>query len=322
MRRRRFLVGLGALAVAPAARGRAHATIGYFSSRSAAAEAPLFAWFGEGLAELGFAMGRNLSIERRFSEGRDGRLPALATELLARNVDLLVPTDRPSAMAAKAATATVPIVFASGGDPVEFGLVASFARPGGNATGVAILTTSMGPKRLELLCEVLPPSAVVAFLYYSASAVAAQQVEEVRQVAAQAGRRILALGAATEAELEGAFAAMRANEVGGFLTSANLYFQVHARRIVALAQHYAIPGMYEWPEFVAEGGLMSYSTSRAEALRLAGRYAARVLTGEKPANLPVIEPTRLELAINLRTAQALGITLPPALLARADEVIE
>jgi len=325
IRRREFITLLGGTAAWPlAARAQQAATplIGYFSGRSPEAEAPLLGAFRRGLEETGYLAGRNIAIEFRFSDGQDDQLPALAADLVRRRVAVLVATDRPSALAAKAATATIPIVFTSGADAVEMGLVASLNRPGGNATGVNIFTTELGPKRLELLRQLLPNAGTIAFVVNPNSAFTGRQVSELRTAAAALGQEILVLNAGSEQEIDEAFATMVERRVAAVLYPASLFFQVRQEQLVALAARHAIPAMYEWREFVTAGGLMSYSTNRAEAFRQAGIYTGRVLKGANPADLPVVQSIRFEFVINLKTAKALGITIPGDLLSLADEVIE
>src|SRR5262249_22188170 len=326
-RRRQFITLLGGAAAAwpLAARAQQPAMpmIGYFSGRSPDAEAPLRAPFLKALEELGFAAGRNFAtIEYRFAEGHDERLPMLAAELVRQQVAMLVATDRPSAVAARAATATIPIVFTSGFDPVRLGLVASFNRPGGNATGVSLLITDLGPKRLGLLRELLPKQGTIAFVVNPNSASTPYQIQEIQAAAQAGGQPLLVVSVGTEEEVDKAFATMAERNVAGVLYGATLFFQVISKRLVALAAHYRIPALYEWREFVTAGGLMSYSTDRNEVGREAGIYAGRILKGEKPADLPVVQSSRFEFVINLRTAKALGLDLPLHLLQHADEVIE
>jgi putative tryptophan/tyrosine transport system substrate-binding protein len=325
MRRRDFIALIGGAAVTWPLAARAQQAmpvIGYFSSRSSGAEGPIRGPFLKALEESGFAAGRNVSIEYRFAEGRDERLPLLAADLVARQVAMLVATDRPSALAAKEATKTVPIVFTSGLDPVQIGLVASFNRPGGNATGVALLSTELGPKRLGLVRELLPKPGTIAFVVNPNSATTSFQVKEMQAAAQAVGQSLLVVEAGTEEQFDKVFAMMAERNVAAILYGANLFFQVIGERLVALAARYRIPALYEWREFVTAGGLMSYSTDRNEFGRVAGSYAGRILKGEKPADLPVVQSSRFEFVINLRTAKALGIEIPPSLLARADEVIE
>jgi len=325
MKRREFISFIGGAAVWPlAARAQQPAmpVIGYFSGRSPEAEAPILDAFRKGLEETGYLAGQNIAIEFRFSDGQDDQLPALAAELVRRRVAVLVATDRPSALAAKAATATIPIVFTSGADAVEIGLVASLNRPGGNATGVNIFTTELGPKRLELLRQLLPNAGTIAFIVNPNSATTGRQVSELQTAAAALGQQILVLNAGSEKEIDEAFATIVERRVAAVLYPASLFFQVRQEQLVALAARHSIPAMYEWREFVTAGGLMSYSTNRTEAFRQAGIYTGRVLKGANPAELPVMQSIRFELVINLKTAKALGIKISGDLLSLADEVIE
>jgi putative tryptophan/tyrosine transport system substrate-binding protein len=325
LKRREFITLLGGAAVGwplVARAQQAMPVIGYFSGRSPDAEAPLRVPFLKALEELGFAAGRNFAIEYRFAEGHDERLPMLAAELVRRQVAMLVATDRPSAVAARGATATIPIVFTSGFDPVRLGLVASFNRPGGNATGVSLLTTDLGPKRLGLLRELLPKQGTIAFVVNANSASTPYQIQEMQAAAQAVGQPLLVVSVSTEDEVDQAFTTMAERNVAAVLYGATLFFQVISERLVALAARYRIPALYEWREFVTAGGLMSYSTDRNEVGREAGTYAGRILKGEKPADLPVVQSSRFEFVINLKTAKALGLEVPPTLLARADEVIE
>jgi putative ABC transport system substrate-binding protein len=278
--------------------------------------------FLRALEELGFASGRNVAIEYRFAEGRDERLPLLAAELVRREVAILVATDRPSALAAKAATGMIPIVFTVGLDPVQAGLVVSFSRPGPNATGVSILTVELGPKRLGLVRELMRQPGTIAFMVNANAASTPFQVQEMEAAAQTVGQPLLVVSVGTEEEVDRAFTTMAERNVAAVIYGATLFFQVISERLVALAARYRIPALYEWREFVTAGGLMSYSTNRNEIGREAGSYAGRILKGEKPAELPVVQSSRFELVINLKTAKALGLEIPPTLLARADEVIE
>jgi putative ABC transport system substrate-binding protein len=278
--------------------------------------------FLKALEESGFAAGRNVAIEYLFSEGRDEQLPALAAELVRRQVAMLIATDRPSASAARAATATIPIIFTSGVDPVQLGLAASFNRPGGNATGMFMLTTELGPKRLELLREVLPTPGTIAFVVNPNNAATPFQIQEMQAAAQAIGQPLVVVNIGAENQIDQAFATMAERNVAAILYGTTLFFQVISERLVARAARYRIPALYEWREFVTVGGLMSYSTDRNEAGRTAGSYAGRILKGEKPADLPVVQSSRFEFVINLKTAKALSLAIPPTLLARADEVIE
>ncbi|MET0925200.1 MAG: ABC transporter substrate-binding protein [Xanthobacteraceae bacterium] len=331
MRRREFITLIAGAAAAPsllwpfAARAQQPGgmpVIGYFSGRSPETEAPIRTPFLKALETAGFAAGRNVAIEYRFAEGRVERFPVLAAELVRRQVAMLVATDRPSAVAAKAATATIPIVFTSGLDPVQIGLVASFNRPGGNATGVSLFSTVLGPKRLGLLRELLPQPGTIAFFVNPENTATPLQVTDMQAAAQAVGQPLLIFNAGTEVQVDKAFAAMAERKVAAILYGADVWFQVVTERLVALAARYRIPALYEWREFVTAGGLMSYSTDRTEFGLQAGIYAGRILKGEKPADLPVVQSAKFELVINLKTAKALGLTIPPSLLARADEVIE
>jgi putative ABC transport system substrate-binding protein len=326
MKRREFITLLGGTVIAwpLAARAQRQAVpvIGYFSGRSPEAEAPLRVPFLKALETSGFTVGSNVAIEYRFAEGQDDLLPLLAAELVRRQVAMLVATDRPSAQAAKAATETIPIVFTSGFDPVQLGLVASINRPGGNATGVSLFTTELGPKRLGLLRELLPDPGTIAFVVNPNNALTPLQAKEMQAAAQAVGQPLLVVSVGTEEQADKAFASMAERKVAAILYGTTLFFQVISERLVALAARYRIPALYEWREFVTAGGLMSYSTDRTEVGREAGRYAGRILKGEKPADLPVVQSSRFEFVINLKTAKALGVAIPPTLLAQADEVIE
>ena len=312
----------GPWSLASSAQQASMPVIGYFSGRSPDTEAPIRVPFLKALEGSGFVIGRNIAIEYRFAEGRDERLPELAAELVRRQVAILVATDRPSATAARAATATIPIVFTSGFDPVQIDLAASFNRPGGNATGVNLLTTELGPKRLALVRELLPKPGTIAFVVNKNSGMTPFQIQEMQASAQAVGQPLLVVSVDTEEEIDKAFAMMAERNVAVVLYGATLFFQVISERLVALAAHYRIPALYEWREFVTTGGLMSYSTDRNEVGREAGIYAGRILKGEKPADLPIVQSSRFELVINLKTAKAFGLDMPPTLLARADEVIE
>jgi putative ABC transport system substrate-binding protein len=324
--RRRDLLGSAAAAAALAPFGGAAQPglpiIGYLSNGSAESDASLRTALLEGLEKAGFVVGRNVAIEYRFADGYPDRLPSLAAELIGLPAALLVATGAPAAGAAKKATATVPIVFTSGGDPVASGLVDSLARPGGNATGTHSFGVDIYPKKLELLREILPQPGLIAFLVGPQTPGTPAMLRLVETAAQTAGQPILVLHGRNEDEIDKAFAAMGERQVRGLLFGASQYFQVIADKLIALAARYRIPASYEWREFVVAGGLMSYSGSRREVMRLAGDYAGRMLKGAAPADLPVIQSTRFELVINLETAKALGLTIPNTVLMRADEVIE
>src|SRR5215475_4440550 len=303
MKRREFITLLGSAAAAwpLAVHGQQAAmpVIGYFSGRSPEAEAPIRVPFLKALEGSGFAVERKIAIEYRFAEGQDERLPVLAAELVRRQVAMLVATD-----------------------PVQAGLVASLNRPGGNATGVSLFTAELGPKRLGLFRELLPKQGTIAFMVNANSASTPYQIQEMQSAAQAVGQPLLVVSVGTEEEVDKAFATMAERNVAGVLYGATLFFQVISARLVALAAHYRIPALYEWREFVTAGGLMSYSTDRNEVGREAGLYAGRILKGEKPADLPVVQSSRFEFVINLKTAKALGLDLALHLLQHADEVIE
>src|SRR5262249_46039999 len=291
-RRREFITVLSGVAAWPLqarAQQPAMRVIGYFSGRSPDAEVPLRVPFLKALAESSFTVGRNVALEYRFAGGRGERLPALAAELVRRQVTILVATDRPSASAAKAATETIPIVFLSGVDPVQIGLVGSFHRPGGNATGVSVLTSELGPKRLGLLRELLPRPGTIAFVVNPSSGLTPFQIQEMQAAAQAVGQPLLVVNVGTEDDVDKAFAGMAERNVAAILYGTTLFFQVIGERLVALAARYRIPALYENREFVTAGGLMSYSTDRNEMGREMGTYAGRILKGERPADLPVVQ---------------------------------
>ena len=290
---------------------------------SAGAPGPWLA-LNQGLNEGGYVEGRNLAIEYRGAEGRLDRLPALAAELVGRKVDVIVAVPDPAADAAKNATSTIPIVFIAGGDPVGQGLVASLARPGGNLTGVAFITSELLPKRFELLSELVPLAKVIALLVNpKIRSPANERVIRAVQEAAQAkGQQLHVLKASTESEIDTAFAALVQQQVGALAVLGDPFFYYRRGQIVALASYHSVPAIYELGEFATTGGLISYGTSLTAIGRQVGIYAGRILKGAKPADLPVVQPTRFELVINLKTAKALGLTVPPSVLLRADEVIE
>jgi putative ABC transport system substrate-binding protein len=326
VKRREFITLLGGVAAAwpLAARAQQPAmpVIGYFSNRSLETEAYMLQFFRKGLAESGYVIDQNATIELRFSGGREDLLTRLAADLVRREVSVLVANDPASALAAKAATSTIPIIFASGRDPVEVGLVSSLNRPTGNATGVYGFVTELGPKRLHLLRELVPHAKLIAFIVNHSSMNAPFQLDEMTAAAQAIGQDILVLNASNESEVDAAFATVTERRAGAILYGANTWFQVIRDQLVALAARHAIPAMYEWREFVTAGGLVSYSTHRPEFMRQIGAYVARILKGARTSDLPVVQSSRFELVINLKTAKALGLEVPDKLLALADEVIE
>ena len=326
MRRRDFIsLAGGAAAFWPVAAGAqqlAMPIIGYLDSSSADEYAPFLAAFRSGLNEAGFIEGRNVAIEYRWADARYDRLPALAAELVRIPVAVLVATGITAAVATKAATATIPIVFNTGGDPIRFGLVASLNRPGGNVTGVASLGKELVAKRFELLREMVPKADAIAFLVNPNNAVAELDTSDAQAAAATLGQKLIVLKASSKDDIDTAFSAIVEQRGGGLLQQVDPFLQSRRGQLVALAARYALPAIYERRDFAAAGGLMSYGTSLRDALRLVGNYTGRVLKGEKPADLPVQQAVKVELILNLRTAKALGLDVPMPMLMRVDEVIE
>ena len=327
MRRREFisLIG-GAVAAWPfAARGQqlAMPVVGFINAASPQPYARMLSAFLKGLEEAGYVDGRNVAIEYRWAEGRYDRLPALAADLVRREVTVIAATSTPAALAAKAATATIPIVFETGGDPVRVGLVASFSRPGGNVTGVTQTNQLVTPKRLQLLHELIPKAAVIALLVNPTDETFSEALRKQVQAAADAlGLEIHILNVSSDQDIDDAFAKLSQLRVGGLVVTGGPLFTSRADRLAALALRYAMPTIFQYREFAAAGGLVSYSGSLTESYRTAGNYTGRVLKGEKPADLPVQQVTKVEMIVNLKTAKALGINVPNTLIGRADEVIE
>jgi putative ABC transport system substrate-binding protein len=278
--------------------------------------------FGDGLNDTGWVEGQNLAIKRRYAEGHPDRFPALAADLVGRKVDVLVATDIDSVLAAKNATSTIPIVFAVGIDPVELGLVASLARPGGNLTGISRFNVELMPKRLELLCDLVPQVRVIALLADPNAANIDRLTQAVGEAARRKGVRLQVLKASSESEIDAAFASFAQLQVGGLLVGPASIFGLRREQIFALASRYAVPAMYDTRAYVEAGGLISYGPNVAGFARQVGTYVGKILNGVKPADLPVQQPATFELVINLKTAKALGLTIPLSVLARADEVIE
>ena len=278
--------------------------------------------FREGLIETGYVEGQNVAIEVREAEFRYDRLPGLAADLVGRKVDVIVTAGTPAALAAKSVTSTIPIIFFSGDDPVALGLVASFPRPGGNLTGFTAFLAELMPKRLELISKLVPQAGVIALLVNRDDPTVERLVQPVQDAARAKGLQLRILGASTESEIDGAFASLIQLHAGALIVTPNAFFGSRREQIVALAARDAVPAIYVQREFALAGGLISYATSLTAVFRQLGIYAGKILKGAKPADLPVQQPTRFELVINLKTAKALGLTIPPTLLARADEVIE
>ena len=325
MKRREFITLAGGAAVAwpLAARAQLPAmpVIGYFHFATPA-YTPTAAPFLQGLKQTGYIAGQNVAIEYRWAEGQYDRLPAMAAELVGRKVDLIAAFGPPPAKAAKTATSTIPIVFEVGNDAVEAGLVASLARPGGNATGLSILFTQLTGKRLELLCELIPQARTIALLVNPKSPTAEPSIRGAQEAARAKGVQLSILNASTESEIDAAFATFVNLRADGLIIAADPFFDTRRQQLVAPAARYRVPTIYFEREFSAAGGLISYGTSLPAVYRQMGVYAGRILKGENPANLPVEQPTKFEMIINLKTAEALGLTVPPKLLFTADEVIE
>jgi putative tryptophan/tyrosine transport system substrate-binding protein len=328
MKRREFVALLGGAAAAWPLAARAQQSampvIGFLNGGSAQGYAPMSAAFLNGLGEAGYADGRNVTIEYRWAEGQIDRLPALAADLVQRQVAEIVATSTPAVLAAKAATSTIPIVFEIATDPVQLGLVVSLSRPDGNMTGVTATNAEIAPKRLQLLHELLPTARVMALLVNPGNPIVADAATSEMQAAARTlGLELQVVNASTESDLDAMFTKLNSSQVGGLVQSTgDPFFASHTGQIGALAAKHAIPAVAANREFAASGGLLSYGADITESYRLAGIYAGRILKGDKPADLPVQQATKVELVINLKAAKALGITVPIPLLGRADEVIE
>ena len=327
MKRRELLslLGAGAITAWPLiarAQQKTMPVIGFLGATSPESMGLSFAGFIQGLNESGFVDGQSVAIEYRWADGRYDRLPAMAADLVGRQPSALVAATLPAALAAKAATTTIPIVFFSGGDPVEQGLVASFSRPGGNLTGASLFINDLGPKRLDLLRDLAPGAVVVGYLANPDNPNYERQLRGMREAAKVSGRRIVILDARSESEIDAAFAALAAQHGDGLIVGADPFFGNQRGQLVALAASYGVPAIHFFREFATAGGLISYGTSLPAVSNQAGIYVGKILKGAKPADLPVQQPTKFELVINLKTAKALGLTIPPTLLARADDVIE
>jgi ABC-type uncharacterized transport system substrate-binding protein len=329
MSRREIIALLGATAASslvrpPVARAQLPAlpVVGFLSFRSAGVATDIVVPFREGLRQAGFVEGQNVGVEYRWAEDRNERLPALAADLVGRQVAVIVAAGNAAAVAAKAATASIPIVFFGSGDPVALGLVASFDRPGGNVTGFTSLATELVPKQLSFLRELLPKAALVAFLVNSASPDNPSVTRTIEAAARTLALQLLVLNIKNDVDIDNAFATLVRQRVDAIVVGNDAFFNARAKKLAALADRYALPAIYGFREYALAGGLITYGSSLATEIRQSGNYTGRILKGEKPADLPAQQATIFELVINLKTARALGIDIPATLLARADEVIE
>ena len=327
MQRRRFISLLGGAAVAWPFAARAQQStmpvVGFVNLASAKGYAPQVSAFLKGLSETGYVDGRNVAIEYRWAEGRIDRLPAMVADLVHRQVAVIAASTTPAALAAKAATTTIPIVFETGGDPVQLGLVPSLNRPGGNVTGVTQTNWEITPKRLQLLHELVPTASVIAILVNPANPTVSETTTKAMQAAAPSlGLELHILNASTERDFDGVFAKLTQLRAGGLVIGQDPFFTIQREQLAALTVRHAVPAIFYGREFVAAGGLLSYGADVADAYRLTGNYTGRVLKGEKPADLAVQQVTKVEMYINLKTAKALGVNVPNTLIGRADEVIE
>lgn len=324
MKRRTFVAGIALACLPLAARTQqAPPVIGFLSSRSPSESEVVAAAFRRGLADAGLMVGQNVSVEYRWAEGRYDRLPGLAAELVnLRVAAILSAGGPPAALAAKSATKTIPIIFSAADDPVGLGLVESLNRPGGNVTGMSLFNASLSAKRIALMHELVPAARTIAYLTNPANPATRIEVSSAQEAASAASLVVKVFNASNAEEIDGAFAEISAQGIGAVIVAGEPFFDSRRAQIVDLAARYRLPASYGWRENVVIGGLLSYGTSITESYRNAGIYCARVLKGEAPANLPVMQPTKFELTINLKAAKDLGLNLPAALLTSADEVIE
>jgi putative tryptophan/tyrosine transport system substrate-binding protein len=325
--RREFITLLGGAAAAwpLAARGQQPAmpAVGFLSSRSADDSTRATAQFRQGLAEAGYVEGRNVAIEFRWAQGQFNRLPTLAAELVRRPLAVLAAVGgAQTPRAAMAATTSIPIVFGIGEDPVKEGLVPNLNRPGANVTGATFFTAILGAKRLGLLRDLVPGAEVIALLVNQNSSQGQGQIKDVQEAARGLGQRLVVLNGGSDEEIDAAFAGLAQQQVGALMVGSDPFFDPRRGRLIALVARHAVPALYHFRDYPLEGGLLSYGASIADLYRQVGEYVGRVLKGDKPADLPVMLPTKFELVINLKTAQALGLAIPPGVLAIADEVIE
>jgi ABC-type uncharacterized transport system substrate-binding protein len=325
MRRREFITLVGGAAAAwpraVQAQQSAMPVVGFLNSRARGEDTRLLAAFHQGLKEAGYVEGQNVAIEYRFAEGQNDRLPAMADDLVRRQVAVIA-ANGPAVVAAKAATTTIPIVFSVGLDPIELGLVASLNQPGGNLTGVTALFDEVGPKRLELLHELVPAATIVGLLLNATYPSAEKQSRELQAAARTIGVQLRVLHASSERDFDTVFATLAQMRAGALVIGNDPFFNSRSEQLAALSVRYAMPTIFQNREFATAGGLMSYGTNLADTYHQVGVYAGRILKGEKPADMPVQQPTKFELIINLKTAKALGIAVPLPLTGRADEVIE
>jgi len=325
MRRREFIVfvsGAAAWPLAPHAQQPAVPVIGFIGTESADQATNRVQAFLQGLNEAGYRDGRNVAIEYRWADGQNDRLRELAADLVRRQVSVIA-ANGAAALAAKAATTTIPVIFFTGGDPVEIGLVTSLNRPSGNVTGVTDMNVEVGSKRLELLRELVPATTVVALLVNPANPTRAETVSrDLQATTGVVGVKLHVLQASTDGDLEGVFARASQLKAGGIVIGADAFFASRSKQLGALAARYAVPTIFAYREFAAAGGLASYGSNNADLFRVVGSYAGRILKGERPADIPVLQATKVEMIINLKAAKALGLNVPLSLLGRADEVIE
>jgi putative ABC transport system substrate-binding protein len=325
MRRREFIAGLGSAAAWPVVARAQQPTIpviGYLNSRSRGGDAPFTAAFRQGLSETGYVEDRNVAIQYRWAEDQYDRLPTMAADLVRRQVSAIVAGGNPAAMAAKRATSTIPIVFSIGNDPISSGLISSLSRPGGNLTGASNVNTELLPKRLELLHELVPNATVIAVLLNPTNAATETQLRDLQAAARTLGLQLHVLYASSEHDFDTVFATLVQLRAGALLIGAGAFFIGRSEQLAVLTVRHAMPTIFQYREFAAAGGLMSYGGNLTDAYRLVGVYTGRILKGEKPADLPVQQSTKVQLIINLKTAKALGLNIPETLLATADEVIQ